>query len=59
MSPPSQARSQGVIEAPMQVLGRGGHVLEVAERPAGFEQLEDLGVKRALSPVLEVMDRER
>ena len=43
----------------MQAARRRGDVLEIGEHAAGLEQVEDLGVQRALAVVLEVVDRHR
>jgi hypothetical protein len=43
----------------VQALAGRRDVLEVGEHAAGLEQLEDLGVERALALVLEVVDRHR
>jgi hypothetical protein len=43
----------------VQAVGRGRDKLEVREHAAGRQQVEDLAVERALSVVLEMMDRER
>jgi hypothetical protein len=43
----------------MEAVGRRGHMLEVSEDSAGFEEIEDLAIERALSLVLEVVDGKR
>ena len=46
-------------EGQMDALRRRGHMLEVGEDSAGFEEIEDLAIKRVLSLVLEVVDGKR
>jgi glycerol dehydrogenase-like iron-containing ADH family enzyme len=43
-------------ERQVQAIGWRGHMFEVGEHPARFEQVEDLAVERALSLVLEMVD---
>jgi hypothetical protein len=46
-------------EREMQAMGRRGHMLEVGEDSAGFEEIEDLAIERVLSLMLEVVDAKR